>query len=206
MHPCDRLAKLPCEQGGKLETVGQLVTIAAVLLGAITTHVTNHLIERAKHRRDLLTRWDEKKLDAYSAYVGQVRASIHAAVLLYEVREHIRTVPRSEHELTMDLTDAGGAQALAFERVMLLAEDAVIEAAHAVQEAMAAIGWQARGVVVGSLDDWRALHATAFAAINQFHECARVDLGVSGKFTGDDHSSRGLLLPSARSGHDCEAS
>ncbi|MEU8351369.1 hypothetical protein [Streptomyces sp. NPDC048845] len=184
-----------------MEAVGQLVTIAAVLLGAITTHVTTHLIERARHERQLMTRWDEKKLDAYSAYVGQVRASIYAAVLVYEVREQMRTVPRSEHELTMDLTEASTAQGLAFERVMMLAGDSVIEAAHAVQEATAAIGWQARGAVAGTLEEWRELHATAFAAINRFHECARVDLGVSGAFAGEDHTSRGLLLPEAR-GHD----
>ncbi|PGH46918.1 hypothetical protein CRI70_31380 [Streptomyces sp. Ru87] len=178
------------------------MTIAAVLLGAITTHVTNHLIERAKHRRELLTRWDEKKLDAYSAYVGQVRAAIYAAVLVYEVREQMRTVPRSEHELTMDLTEASAAQGLAFERVMLLAGDSVIEAAHGVQEATAAIGWQARGAVAGTLAEWRELHATAFAAINRFHECARGDLGVSGVFAGEEHTSRGLMLPNARGHND----
>lgn len=34
----------------------QLVTVAAVLLGALTTHLTNYVMERSRHRRELLTR------------------------------------------------------------------------------------------------------------------------------------------------------
>ena len=91
---------------------------------------------RSKHKQTLRTRWDEKKLDAYADYIGRVRANMHAAVLLYEVQQDLRALPRSQHELTSELAAAGGAQALAFERVMLLAGDAVIEHAHRVQKAM----------------------------------------------------------------------
>ncbi|MEU1419516.1 hypothetical protein [Kitasatospora sp. NPDC005751] len=183
-----------------MDTITQLVTIAAVLLGSLTTYATNQLVERSKRRETRRVRWDEKKLDAYAEYIGQVRAVIHANVLLYEVRASIRTMPRSEHDLSMDLTEANAAQAIAFERVMLLAGDTVVDAAHAVQEATAAIGWQARGVVDGTLEDWRMLNSAAFAAINQFHQYARADLGVSGSFEGEQHSARGLLLPGSRAG------
>ncbi|RYJ30436.1 hypothetical protein CU044_1171 [Streptomyces sp. L-9-10] len=40
----------------------------------------------------------------------------------------------------------------------------------------------------------------AFREINQFHEAARVDLGVQGKVTGENHPERDLLLPAARRG------
>lgn len=183
-----------------MDTITQVVTIAAVLLGSLTTYVTNHLMERSKQRETRRVRWDEKKLDAYAEYIGRVRTVIHANVLLYEVRQEMRTMPRSEHDLMMDLTEAGGAQGVAFERVMLLAGDAVVEAAHAVQEATAAIGWQVRGVVDGTLEEWRALNSAAFRAINEFHQCARADLGVSGSFEGEQHTARGLLLPGSRSG------
>ncbi|WP_190210912.1 hypothetical protein [Kitasatospora indigofera] len=183
-----------------MDTITQVVTIAAVLLGAVTTYVTNHLMERSRQRATLRVRWDEKKLDAYAEYVGCVRGTIHVSVLLYEVREDLRSMPRGEHDLTMDLTQASGAQALAFERVMLLAGDAVVDAAHKVQEATAAIGWQARGVVDGSLEEWRRLHSTAFRCINTFHQLARADLGVSGSFEGEQHTARGLLLPGSRTG------
>jgi hypothetical protein len=63
-----------------LDTITQVVTIAAVMLGALTTYGTNELMERNKQKRKFGTRWDEKKLDAYAEYIGRVRASIHAAV------------------------------------------------------------------------------------------------------------------------------
>ncbi len=183
-----------------MDTITQVVTIAAVLLGSLTTYITNQLMERSNRRQTFRVRWDEKKLDSYVDYVGRARASIHAAVMLYEVRENMRVLPRSEHDLSMDLNGVRGEQALAFERVMLLANDAVIEAAHAVQRAVAAIEWQARGVVDGTLNEWRALHVAVFQAINSFHQHARADLGVRGAFEGEQHTARGLLLPGSRSG------
>ena len=82
--------------------------------------------------------------------------------------------------------------------VALGAPNAVIEHAHGVQKAVAAIEWQARGIVDDTLETWRGLHVAAFQAINRFHEAARVDLGVTGSFEGDQHTARGLLLPRAQ--------
>ncbi|WP_033220102.1 hypothetical protein [Kitasatospora phosalacinea] len=181
-----------------MDTVTQLVTIAAVLLGGLSTYATNQLVERSKRRDTLRVRWDEKKLDAYVEYVGSVRSCIYASVLAYEVTHSIRDMPRTEHELLMDLTEAEGRRALAFERLMMLAGDQVIESAHAVNAAALAIDWRARRLVDGSLEEWRALHTEIFRAINVFHEVARADLGVSGGFVSDQHTARGLILPEQR--------
>jgi hypothetical protein len=178
-----------------LDALTQAVTILAVILGGLTTWLTNHLSERSARRLQFSTRWDEKKLDAYADFIGRARAFIYAGVLLYEVREGIRTSSRSERELTEDVTSAAVDQSLAFERVMLLAGDRVVDAAHAVQEATVALGWQARGTVDGTLEEWRGRNTAAFDAINRFHERARVDLGVTGRFAGEEHTARGLLLP-----------
>ncbi|WP_328561539.1 hypothetical protein [Streptomyces coelicoflavus] len=40
------------------------MTIAAVLLGALATHVTNHPMERSRNRHRLPTRWNGKKVGA----------------------------------------------------------------------------------------------------------------------------------------------
>ncbi|MFG2825798.1 hypothetical protein ACGFX4_41010 [Kitasatospora sp. NPDC048365] len=181
-----------------MDTITQLVTIAAVVLGGLTTYMTNQLMERSKRKDSLRVRWDEKKLDAYVEYVGSVRSCIYAAVLAYEVTHDLRAMPRTEHELLMDLTEAEGRRALAFERLMMLAGDQVIDAAHAVNSATLAIDWRARRLVEGPLEEWRGLHTEIFRAINVFHEVARADLGVTGGFVGDRHTSRGLILPDSR--------
>ncbi|NED11286.1 hypothetical protein [Streptomyces sp. SID9124] len=182
-----------------MDLVGQLVTIAAVLVGALTTHMTNHLMERHRTRYAMLTRWDERKLEAYAGYIDRVRRCIYSAVLLYEVRSGMRTIDRAESDLTLELAEAEGSRMRAFERVMLLAENQVIEAAHGVNRAAAAIDWQSRGATEGTLADWRELHRAVFSAINVFHEAARNDLGVNGTFHGNEHSSRDLILPRATS-------
>lgn len=189
-----------------MDALSQLVTIAAVLLGSLMTFVTNQLAERSKRRETRRVRWDEKKLDTYTDYISKVRATIAANVVVYKVRKGLRTMPRSEEDVRLDLTQAGTAQAIAFERVMLLAGDDVVEAAHAVQEATAAFGEVARGDADDAPDDWGVLHSAAFHAINQFHERARIDLGVSGGFRGERHSARGGLLPLGSGGGEARPS
>lgn len=185
-----------------MDVVGQLVTIAAVLLGGLATHFTNHRMERQRMQYTMLTRWDERKLDAYAEYIDRVRTCIYSSVLLYEVRKDMRRIERSEQDLIMELADAEGSRGRAFERVMLLAEDGVVEAAHRLNAAAHAIDWRARGATEGTLEEWRELHKTAFQAINGFHGAAREDLGVSGNFHSEEHGARDLILPRTRRATD----
>ncbi|CAM5331175.1 hypothetical protein STENM327S_01512 [Streptomyces tendae] len=121
------------------------MTIAAVLLGALTTHVTNHLMERSRNRHRLLARWDDKKVDAYGEYVDAAKMRIAASVPLYEVREGLRESHRSEEELREDLAGATLRWGAAFERVMLLGGDEAIESGHELNVVLAEIDWQATG-------------------------------------------------------------
>jgi hypothetical protein len=179
----------------RVEWASQLITLGAVLSGGAAGYVTNHLSEKSRFKQSLLTRWDQPKLEAYVDYIAQVRGCIYAAVLLYEVQSGIRIIDQSVESLTMNLVSAEGKRALAFERVMLLAGESVIEAAHVVNRAEIAIDWQARGLKSGTLEEWRTLHSTVFTAINRFHEEARRDLGVRGRFTVQAHAGLGLNLP-----------
>ncbi|WUV81166.1 hypothetical protein OG552_17410 [Streptomyces sp. NBC_01476] len=181
-----------------MDSSEQLLTIAAVLLGALSTYATNYWTERQRIRRELLTRWDDKKLDAYENYVDRVRAAVFLAVELYEHREGIRPSDDPEPQLRTQVADAIRLQGRAFERIMLLAGDEVIEAAHALNAASREVDWQATGRTPGTLGEWRDRNRAVFRAINDFHEAAREDLGVSGSVTGEAHPERDLLLPPAR--------
>ena len=176
----------------------QWVTIAAVLLGALTTHLTTYAMERQRKKHELVTRWDSKKLEAYEGYVDSVRTCIFLAVHLYECREGLRDRDKSDQEILAEMSDAGRIRGRAFERIMLLAGDDVVEAAHDLNAAAAQIDWQANGKIDGTLEDWRERNRVVFRAINEFHEQARVDLGVDGRVSGENHPERDLLLPSAR--------
>ena len=181
-------------------TTAQIVTMMAVVLGSATTYVTNRLTERSKRRHELKSRWDLRKLDTYAEFISAIRVYIAAAVTLYEAREGIRTAPKSIDDLHAELIALRRDKSLAFERLMLVAGDSVVETAHGVQETAESVAWQAEDVVPGTLAQWRDKNAEAFAAINRFHERARIDLGVTGRFSGAEHSARGLLLPSPHVG------
>ncbi|MFE1957528.1 hypothetical protein [Streptomyces sp. NPDC059479] len=152
----------------------------------MTTHLINYVMERSRHRRELLTRWDNRELDAYGGYVDRVRAGIFLAVQFYEHREGLRRSEHSEAEMIAELAEAERHRGRSFEQIMLLGGDEVVEAAHELNAAALAVDWQATGKTVGIRE------------INQFHEAVRADLGVQGKVTGDNHPARNLLLPSAR--------
>jgi hypothetical protein len=168
----------------------------------MTTYVTNYWTERRRIRRELLTRWDDKKLDAYENYVDRVRAAVFLAVELYDHREGIRASDDPEPQLRAQLIDAIRLQGRAFERIMLLAGDEVLEAAHALNAASRQVDWQSTGKTTGTLEDWRARNRAVFRSINALHESARADLGVSGSVTGETHPDRDLLLPPARQTDD----
>jgi sugar phosphate isomerase/epimerase len=184
--------------GDLLDTTEQLVTISAVLLGALTTHVTSYLMERQRNRHELLTRWDTAKLDAYEGYVDRVRASIFLGVELYEHRTGLRESDKAEQEMSEQIEQARRLRGRAFERVLLLGGDDVVEVAHELNAATTQVDWQATGKSDGSLADWRERNRAAFARINDFHETARVDLGVQGSVTGERHPQRDLLLSPAQ--------
>lgn len=169
-----------------------------MLLGALTTHLTNYVMERSRHRRELLTRWDDRKLDAYGGYVDRVRAGIFLAVHLYEHREGIRRSEQPDAEMVADMSEAEWQRGRSFEQIMMLGGDDVVEAAHELGAAVRAMDWQATGRTSGSLEEWRELHRAAFRAINDFHEAARTDLGVLGSVRGEKHPERDLILPPAR--------
>jgi hypothetical protein len=180
-----------------MDLATQALTIMGVLLGALTSYVTGFLIERSRDRRSLVARWDERKLETYVAYVGCVRDVIYASVLVYEAREGLRAIDRSQEELMLALTDAERSRALIFEQLVMLGGTDVVDAAHELNRSVAAIDWRARGLVDATLQDWQELHVRAFQLINAFHAQARADLGVIGQLA-TDHSDLKLNLPPSR--------
>ncbi|MGA5559826.1 hypothetical protein ACPCUV_01340 [Streptomyces platensis] len=176
----------------------QWVTIAAVLLGSVSTHLTTYAMERQRKKHELVTRWDSKKLEAYEGYVDSMRACVFLAVQLYEHREGLRTVELSEPEMLAEMSGAGRLRGRAFERIMLLGGDDVVEAAHDLNALALKVDWQASGRIGGTLEEWRDRNRAVFRGINAFHEAARSDLGVDGGVTGEKHPERDLLLPPAQ--------
>ena len=105
------------------------------------------------------------KLDAYDNYIDRVRAAVFLAVDLYEHREGIRPSDGPEPQLRPQLSQAAHLRGRAFERIMLLAGDEVVEAAHALNAVALEIDWQSPGKTPGTLDTGAT--ATAPSSLDQ---------------------------------------
>jgi hypothetical protein len=175
----------------------QGLTLVGVLVGAASTYLAGYLVERSKDRRGLVLRWDERKLDTYVSYVAHVRDVIYAAVLLFEVREGMRSMDKTVDQLTLGIVEAERSRALLFEQLVMLGGVSVVDVGHELNKAVHAIDWRARALTDGDLPEWRELHVRAFQLINEFHNAARADLGVAGLLPSD-HSALSLNLPPSR--------
>lgn len=180
-----------------MDLATQALTIAGVLVGALSTYLASYLVERSKERRGLMLRWDDRKLDTYVSYVSRVRDVIYAAVLLFEAREEMRTIDKTIERLMLDLVEAERLRALLFEQLVMLGGITVVDAGHELNKAVLAIDWRARALTDGDLPSWRAMHVRAFQLVNEFHNAARLDLGVRGDLPADQ-SGLTLNLPSAQ--------
>ncbi|MFF9806510.1 hypothetical protein ACF1G5_15480 [Streptomyces coeruleorubidus] len=101
---------------------------------------------------------------------------------------------RTESEILAELVEAMRVRGLASERIMLLAGDDVVEAAHELNAVTLEVDRHATGQIEGDSEQWRERNRAAFRALNAFPEAARKDLGVQGRVTGAGHPTRDLLL------------
>ncbi|WP_433663597.1 hypothetical protein ACQPW1_16600 [Nocardia sp. CA-128927] len=109
------------------DMAAQLITLAGVIVGALATFLSTSLADRSRFRRVLETRWDERKLDVYAEYVSCVKAETRIA------RKHSEPdIARGESLTMSDLDAAEALRSHLFEKLVLLADPRVTEAAHVV--------------------------------------------------------------------------
>ncbi|WP_369391484.1 hypothetical protein AB5J72_30630 [Streptomyces sp. CG1] len=151
--------------------ISQIVTLVGVLVGALTSYLSVTVAERARHRRSLATRWDERKLNAYVEYATCVK---EVAV----VAKHSRLVEEgsdAHKEFMAAMEDGERKRSALFETLMLLAAPPAIEAAHVINVALWDRLDQARRHAHPSVADAGEFHEL----LNTYHDRAREDLGIS---------------------------
>ncbi|WP_157120502.1 hypothetical protein [Nocardia fusca] len=158
----------------------QVVTLAGVLVGAGATFVATTSVERAKWRRAIDTRWDEKRLAAYVEYANAVKTILEVVFRLAAQRGLPNlTTPADEPLVANALADAEAHRTVKWEQVLLLGSPDTIVAARrwhmavydfsflAMEESPEQEEFLRQFRVLGTLRD-------------DFYACARTDLGVRG--------------------------
>ncbi|MFC3577643.1 hypothetical protein ACFOZ0_31150 [Streptomyces yaanensis] len=149
----------------------QIVTLVGVLIGALTSYLATAIAERAKFRRMMATRWDERKLDTYIEYISCVKEISRAA------REALRARDRGE-DTTAALTEMEAIEAkrsILFESFILLSDEAAANAAHTVNQR----AWELLRVTRNPANGEAALaDVPLVTSLNVLHEAARADLAT----------------------------
>ncbi|MBM2619572.1 hypothetical protein JIG36_28915 [Actinoplanes sp. LDG1-06] len=168
-----------------MSVLGPLIALLGVVVGGALSYVFAALGESRKERWALGREWRGRKIDAYATYMADVRHLRDSAQRVAAGAGLDDTaLPLSREEGVERLSEANLVRNRSFETVTLLADGEVVEAGRALNRAVWRLEWFARGL----LDDrdtegWRtACHAYS-DAVNAFHECARRELGVQGRFT-----------------------
>lgn len=158
----------------------QLVTLAGVLLGAGATFAATTYVERIKWRRTIDTRWDDKRLIAYSAYGNAVKSKLE--VLFRHAAERglpNLTTPADEPLAPNALADAEAERTVKWEQVLLLGSPETIAAARRWHMGVYDFGFMVLEEATSQesfLDQYRLLGSLR----NDFYACARADLGIRG--------------------------
>ncbi|MBW5483608.1 hypothetical protein [Streptomyces bambusae] len=147
--------------------ISQIVTLVGVLIGALTSYLATATAERARHRRAMATRWDEKKLATYIEYASCVKEIADLSKRAWRAREG----SESREEFLAAMEEAELRRSALFETLVLLASPAAIACAHEVNLAVWVGLEAARDHVTPPERDFSAL-------MNAYHEQARLDLGI----------------------------
>lgn len=158
----------------------QLITLAGVLLGAGATFAATTYVERTKWRRTIDTRWDDKRLVAYSEYGNSVKSKLE--VLFRHAAERglpNLTTPADEPLAPNALAGAEAERTVKWEQVLLLGSPETIAAARCWHMAVYDFGFMVLEETPSQesfLDQYRLLGSLR----NDFYTCARADLGIRG--------------------------
>jgi hypothetical protein len=66
----------PPHLADNVSMVSQLLVLAGVIIGALASYLTTAATERARWRRTLDSRWDDRRVDAYASYAKVVKDMI----------------------------------------------------------------------------------------------------------------------------------
>lgn len=165
----------------------QLIVLAGVVVGALASYLTTAATERARWRRNLDSRWDDRRVEAYASYARAVKDVINVASRIAAARglgNASEPLAPTEENLAL-LAAADAARASLWENVLLLGNPATVTAAREWHESAWRLEWFARGKLTSQDADWQEARSAANEARSSFYEAARKDLQVSGGMLPD---------------------
>ncbi|MFE3190138.1 hypothetical protein ACFXHA_14090 [Nocardia sp. NPDC059240] len=168
------------EENSHMGVSSQLLPLIGVFLGAASTFSGTAWHERTKWRRGLDTRWDEKRLAAYSEYADALKRYFTLVGRVATARGYPTAVqPIDIDEGLAGMAAADDGKTVKWELVLLLGSSQVVAAGRSWSEAVWRLSHAARGLDMRH-DEFVRLYEEAGRRRDRFYLCARADLGVGG--------------------------
>ncbi|MGW2050605.1 hypothetical protein ACWCPF_36335 [Streptomyces sp. NPDC001858] len=160
-----------------------MFTLIGVLVGAAASYVGGALMERARWRRQLSTRWDEHRLECYLRYADAVKRFSSVAGRLAAGKGLFRLPQPLAEEAGLELlAEAELERGYAFEALLLMGDAETISAARALQRHAWVLEQFVRDMRPGTPDDWMNAFREFQEKRDEFYIAARGSLGVQAKF------------------------
>jgi hypothetical protein len=150
----------------------RIFTLVGVLIGALTSYLATAVAERAKFRREMTTRWDERKLDTYIEYVTCIKEIQRAAMDAGRARDQ----GTGTSDALQKMEESENRRSILFETLVLLSNEKAATAAHTVNRRT----WELlRAARLPSSGTAELRPIPLVEALNVLHEAARSDLTIS---------------------------
>jgi hypothetical protein len=162
----------------------QILTLVAVLIGALASFLSTSWLNRSQHRSDLDRSWRLTRLESYRNYLRDAKTMRTIAQRMAAgVGLDDQAAPLERAVSSDALAQADADRSAAYEMVALTGSCETLAAAHILNRALWRLDWFARG----RLDDndrpgWQEAMRAYMVAIDAFHEAARRDMGVPGAY------------------------
>ena len=163
-----------------MQLLNQLPVLLGVIVGALGSYLTTAATERARWKRALDSRWDERRVEAYASYGQSVKRVIMIASRIAAGKDlGSDTEPLAPTQVNLDLLAAAETErASQWEAVLLLGHPKTVAAARNWHEHAWRLEAYARGRLTGSAAEWHEARAATDVARATFYESARNDLQV----------------------------
>jgi hypothetical protein len=168
------------DQGARISIVSQLLPLFGVVVGVLASYVLANRQERQQYRRQIRDR-DGNELDAYAEYASAVGIMARRAGQVAGARGFDSYAAHIDKDLGLiRLDEAEERRTTAFERVALLGDSDVVEAAHELNQAVWNLEWYVRGGPDRTPAGWTAALQEYVETLGSFHDSARRALAVAG--------------------------
>ena len=160
----------------------QLLVLVGVAVGALGSYLTTAATERARWKRTIDSRWDDRRVAAYAAYARAVRQTVTISQRIAAGRglgDSTEPLPPNDENIGL-LASAEAARAELWETVILLGHPSTVDASRNWNDQVWRLEWYARGLVIGNSSDWSNAVSEVDTARAIFYDAARRDLGVRG--------------------------